>query len=365
MTLRRPGEGLPDLEAPLSKFLLVLTTATILYSFASAAWWKFCKRLPRVLVHVALFSLLAVVILVFLFFYMKYGSPRDSSGYGDEDDALDLLVKGLFSGVNPYGSTTYMGNPLSPLMGGAVLATAPYFIFGYSGFLNVILVPVMTFAILRVYGPRVALFLFGLCFASLGFTEYFLLGGDFFTTALLCCVACFWYVRTAGIRPLSYLTVMLLAVVCTTRASLLPILFGTLLITLWAKRTQVLGEICFGLGIAGTLILPWLILSWPYFFPLQTMKLLGPPSAQVLLLTLMIVSLAYATLVSKSVSSFWVLSLAILPVIFWTPDQLFRASIFIFWAVPILISSNSFIGSLVDGDFAESGESKNETETQI
>lgn len=119
------------------------TWGVFLYVLGVFAFWALVPRLIRqVDAHVVperwVWGLaLGTGIALLLLFFVLY--PLADSGIvgggSDRDDALNLGVREIVQGRCPYHVTTYLGNPLSPLPGGMLLAL-PFVVLGNSAYQN-------------------------------------------------------------------------------------------------------------------------------------------------------------------------------------------------------------------------------------
>ncbi len=119
------------------------TWGVFLYVLGVFAFWALVPRLIR---HVdarvvperwAWGLALGTGIALLLLFFVLY--PLADSGIvgggSDRDDALNLGAREIVQGRCPYHVTTYLGNPLSPLPGGMLLAL-PFVMLGNSAYQN-------------------------------------------------------------------------------------------------------------------------------------------------------------------------------------------------------------------------------------
>jgi hypothetical protein len=110
--------------ADIASLVLLLAASTAYFAMMQPALGRrFLEpigRGPRVVVLV-----LTAVIAVSLLLYPIADALKEQMRGSDRDDAIIVGVYALFSGENPYGKTTYFGNPLSPGPG-LLLLYAPF-----------------------------------------------------------------------------------------------------------------------------------------------------------------------------------------------------------------------------------------------
>jgi len=198
--------------------LLVLFSA---YAVILIALGFLCTSVPaRTAKVLAIFALL-VAVLAFLLIYPSHGLPANLLGYGDRDDAINQMVRAAVQGANPYGIRTYLGNPASPLLGGALLGAPSVLALGSWAYLNPLVLAFAGFLVLTTVSSRCALFLICALQLNVGFMVDYFVGGDAFTVPLL--FACSIAVLILGRRNLGplvvYGLVLLTALSATSRVT--------------------------------------------------------------------------------------------------------------------------------------------------
>lgn len=162
---------------PLMAFLVIATLAIV--------WNAKRDDIPRV----SLFALFAVGLVLFAVLYPVANSGVLGPG-SDRDDALNVAIEALISGNYPYGVTTYLGNPPTPMPGALILAV-PFFLIGNSAFQNIFwLLAITVWCGLRFKRADIASLWLAIVFlgcpASL---SDFVTGGDYFINAIYVAIA--------------------------------------------------------------------------------------------------------------------------------------------------------------------------------
>ena len=111
----------------------------------SRSVWEENRRLSYVLIGASLAFLSAVFLVVY-----PIANAGVIGGGSDRDDALNIAVQALLNGHYPYYIRTYLGNPISPLPGGIILAMPFVVILGNSAYQNLVWIMVYLL-ILRAY----------------------------------------------------------------------------------------------------------------------------------------------------------------------------------------------------------------------
>ncbi len=136
-----------------------------------------------------LVALCAAPLALFIVLYPMADSGLLGPG-SDRDDALNVALQTLLVGHYPYGATTYLGNPPTPMPGALILAL-PFFLLGNSALQNLVWVPIFTWWCLHHFESAtmafscLAIFLIG-CPASIA---DFVTGGDYLVNALYVAIA--------------------------------------------------------------------------------------------------------------------------------------------------------------------------------
>jgi len=199
----------------------VLAVLFVGYAALIAGLMYFSTRISLSLVKPLGVCALFVCILGFFYMYPKYGVPANLAGYGDRDDAINQMVRAAIQGSNPYGIRTYLGNPASPLLGGAALGAPWVITFGSCAYLNPVILLCAGFLALRSFGSRCALFLICAVQFNIGFMVDYFVGGDVFTVPLLfACVISIIILQSHRLGPVSVCgLVVVTALAATSRVT--------------------------------------------------------------------------------------------------------------------------------------------------
>jgi len=149
----------------------------------------------------------------------------------DRDDAADVGAQLLLDGRYPYDGRTYLGQPISQLPGGLVLA-APFVALGASAYAAFFWLPVLVLLLrsrFREWRTPLLLALLALCLAP-GLLREVVTGGDLVANGVAVLCAAWLVLRTQRPVP-ALLAALLLGVVLSWRLSFalaLPALFVAL-----------------------------------------------------------------------------------------------------------------------------------------
>jgi hypothetical protein len=217
--------------------------------------------------------LLLIATLLGLLFVLLYPISRSGliGGGSDRADALDVALRALLAGHQPYHQLTYRGNPVTPLPG-ALLLASPFYLLGSSALQNLFWAPVLVALAPSMVGSRRAgvgfLFLF-IVFCP-GSLQDFVTGGDYLVNVIYVAVSMHFVMLSIGdtrlgVRCLSYL---LFAVSISSRA--IYVVEVPILTALIAQRRGLWRAMEFVLvtGAAMLTINGPLFLSDPNSFPL-------------------------------------------------------------------------------------------------
>jgi hypothetical protein len=217
--------------------------------------------------------LLLIAMLLGLLFVLLFPMSRSGlmGGGSDRADALNVALRALLAGHQPYHQLTYRGNPLTPLPG-ALLLASPFYFLGSSALQNLFWGPVLVALATSMVGSRRAGVCFLLMFIVLcpGSLQDFVTGGDYLVNVIYVAVSMHLVTMSIddtriGARYLSY---MLFAVCISSRA--IYVLEVPILTALIAQRRG-LGramEFVLATGVALLAINGPLFLSDPKSFPL-------------------------------------------------------------------------------------------------
>jgi hypothetical protein len=342
-TSRLVGGASPEAQASLPVFLPALVLAAVVYMALVFLLCVVVKRTSSRVVNVVLIVVVLAACVAFFVVYPRLGLPQSTSGFGDEDDAINILIGGLLEGRNPYTVLTYIGNPVSPLMGSALVGAPFYLLFGSAGYQNPFLLALLIAACWKWLGPRVTLVTTIAAFSSAGFTEYFLVGGDYFLISACVAGCSFLYLSRVSRGDGVIWSSSLLAIAgCTRMSFLVAALVAVGVALLDRGRNAVIGGALVG-GISVALVIPWLLATgYNLFFPLQAARLLGPIYFQILSGGLVALTVLYV-LARRKIELCYLVGLSAAPVLFVDPGQLFRISSFVWWGLPLFAASVGLI----------------------
>jgi len=282
------------------------------FGFASIATFIFFRKREEVLSffysigerRALFFSITGFLILIAAFSVIY---PIANSGvYGagsDADDALNIVVKELFSARYPYYVKTYLGKPVSP-MPGALFFAAPFVALGSSAVQNFFWLAIFFVFIRSLFKKTgVALLFFLMIFILSPVIFYKLMtGGDYISNSIYILLFMYWMISVSGktdslspslkliagkevppplpflkgkgqgIGLLNFSSAALMGIALSSRANyilLLPILFSALLISRNFKYAA--KQIAITLTVFGVITLPFYLYDPASFSPLTTL----------------------------------------------------------------------------------------------
>jgi hypothetical protein len=329
-----------------------VVVGTLVYTVGVAILWWILARLRERHAAVLLVAFLVLVVGAFLVVYPQYGEPRNTDdGYGDADDALDILADSITEGFDPYDQVTYEDNELSPLPGAGVLAVPLREATGSAAYQNPLILLLGAYLLWRRWGPRVALGILVPVLASLGVAEHYLLGGDYFTSGALVAMTAFGFVaavRRGGWWP--WLMAPALGLVTANRATTIVVLALVGAVLFAAREASVRWVPALSLATIVNLALwvPW----WAErgdegFPPLDRVDLIGPEWVAYVALLLVVAALAWiaggrwlrpdaGTASERLAGEGPALAVGGAPSIIWSPAELYRITSYLWFGVPKL-----------------------------
>jgi hypothetical protein len=165
--------------------------------------------------------LLLIAMLLVLLFVLLFPISRSGliGGGSDRADALNVALRALLAGQQPYHRLTYLGNPPTPLPG-ALLLALPFYALGSSALQNLFWGPVLVALASSMVGSRRAGVCFLLAFIVLcpGSLQDFVTGGDYLVNVIY--VAVSMHLVMVSIdepRVVRYFSYILLAVSISSR----------------------------------------------------------------------------------------------------------------------------------------------------
>jgi hypothetical protein len=177
----------------------------------------------------------------------------------DRDDAATIGARGFLDGRNPYGTDTYLGNPISQLPGLLAIAVPFVWLFHWSAYELVLWLP-LAYLLWRAMAPAHgrALALLAIACSSPALLRDFLTGGDLLPNVVFVAGAAWLAGRCAG-RPIADVpAAALLGVALSSRANYLFVLVP-LLASIRLRRSDVtalrVGAV--SLGVCAAITLPF------------------------------------------------------------------------------------------------------------
>lgn len=255
----------------------VYALAAILALWAALryGWIEYlADRSERAVIVLALLTFL----LLGLAFAMIYPAANAGvmGGGSDADDALNLAARALVAGRYPYGSLTYLGNPISPLPG-AIFLALPFVALGNSAYQNLFWLAVFALVMaryLRDGGAALALAWTTLILGPV--VVYALVTGQDYLANSLYVLAFSWALLNAhgGWERAGWAALLGLAL--ASRANFL--LLVPLILAELARRTgrkSALAAVGLALAVATGITLPFYLYEPAGFTPLHTFGELG------------------------------------------------------------------------------------------
>jgi hypothetical protein len=194
---------------------------------------RFARRLTGAQIGGLAAATLAAVTVVFFVVYPIANSGAQGGG-SDGDDALHTATSELLHGRYPYSTTTYLGNPITP-MPGALLLAIPFVLAGNAAYQNIFWLA-MFFLVARglLKDVRSALLLlWAILLLSPTVMHTIVIGIDYVANGLYVLVFSVWAVASvarAGSKPWYRIgSAALLGIGLSSRANflfLLPVLFA-------------------------------------------------------------------------------------------------------------------------------------------
>ena len=332
---------------------LAIVVGTVVYTLLVAVVWWAVARLSGRWPEVLLALVVGAAVLAFLVVYPLAGKPADESGYGDADDALNILADGIVEGFDPYEQTTYEGNRLSPLMGSGLVAVPFRETVGSAAYQNPLWLVGAVLVLRRSYGARVALAITVPVLSSLDFTENYLFGGDYYISGIAVTLAAYAFVGTVGRRDwVPWVTAVAFGVLTANRATTLPVLALVVAVLFASGRFRAaLGPVLVAGLVNLALWVPWWWARMDDFPPLTRVDLIGPPVARGLALIFLLGVLGWIAAGRwrskgsdnpvKRLEQGALLALSGAPSVVWSPSELYRITNYLWFAVPRLAAELS------------------------
>lgn len=235
------------------------------------------RRYERVLLAMTVLAMIVA-------FSIRY--PMSQAGLlglgSDRDEALDIGVERLLSGLFPYYARTYLGLPLTPMPGALVLA-APFHLLGAAAWQNLLWLPVglALFVHAAARFQTRAAFAVAALVGNIAVVQDYLHGGDLGVNAIYVAAA-LWVVHGIGAQSAPRPQALALAGVLLAVAVVSRPIFATaaiLAVSYMAGRQGLRTAIIFSSFVALTiaaLVLPFLLYDAAAFFPRHLLKMVPP-----------------------------------------------------------------------------------------
>lgn len=313
-------------------------TMFVSYLIISVVARKVFNEIPVGAVRAAIILILIALIVCFLVVYPIEGAPQGVTG-SDQDDAVNILADHLFSLSSPYGQLTYLDNPISNMAGSAILGWPARELMGSSAWGNPFIVVAATAAMWRFWGPRPAAFTLLMSSASLGFLSSYLVGGDYFTSAIVLVSAAFWFRASRPGSWHEYAAAILVAVSGTTRIHLPAVILILAAIIIIRKGSKSAPAVAVMLFVSGALVLIWFLPDPDGFAPLDTTGHAGGFIPTLVLIAFCGLLLILAFRRAIDIVHLWLIGAAIIAVeVPIHPEIVFRGTPLLWFAIPTLIS---------------------------
>lgn len=259
---------------PAAQSLPVLVVAALSFVaafIAIAVLSELLKRYETLRGAQWLWAFCAVFAIAFLVLYPLANSGRFGAG-ADRDDALNVGLRAMMSGHNPYSVMTYLDHRPTP-MPGALLMALPFYLLGNAAYQNLVWVPLFAVWASRRCGAGPALwFLLVFMAGSPATLADVMAGGDYTINALYVAIAMSVVVAAYATdsRGKWFASTIVLALAMSSRPIYImaaPILAGVI------YRSRGLAT---ALTFAGVASVACALINGPYFladpaiFPLRT-----------------------------------------------------------------------------------------------
>jgi hypothetical protein len=208
-------------------------------------------------------------LMVVLAFAIEYPKLNTDTGGSDRDDDADIAVRAAFDGEYPFSPKTYLGNSITHMPGGLVLA-APFVAAGTSALQNIVAIPLAIIGFSRSVGRRAAVVATALAGGTSWLWFEVINGGDTVAT-MIYVTASGWLVYSAKSSGRRRLLALLLGVALCTRANVWPAA-APVFAAIWAKsgRRAALEVAAIAAGVVAVLTTPFLIPDPSRYTPLSS-----------------------------------------------------------------------------------------------
>lgn len=208
---------------------VVLLALTPVLAMAAGAALEVGRAWPMRLSPDLVAAVLCAALVVALLVVYPHVNTHVGGAGTDRDDAATIGARGFLDGRNPYGTDTYLGNPISQLPGLLAIAVPFVWLFHSSAYQLVLWLP-LAYLLWRGLAPARGLpvALLAIATSSPGLLRDFLTGGDLVPNAVFVAGAVWLVWRGAG-RPAAEIpAAVLLGVALSSRANYLFVLIPLL-----------------------------------------------------------------------------------------------------------------------------------------
>ena len=306
---------------PVPTWTLVLAFALYCVAVVVACNWIFFSPFRRIRSGLLQAWLVLLSLLVLLASILP---PASLDARADRDDALDIGVRELLAGNDPWEATTQLGNHISPLLGGLILALPFVVILGSSVFQSVFWWVTATQLGSRLMGLRAISAIATLMLLSPVMINELVFQSDLWINAVILAIAFFWARQTTSkSQQIKHLapSALLAALAFADRYIFLVLLIPAVA---WIQETSVRGATKRWLATVASACVALYVFTF-LWFPASLDSVLenahkassgSVPASGVLLAMLMVAVAAVASWKATTTSGYlWAmaLSLAVLP----------------------------------------------------
>ena len=206
--------------------IAVLISCVLGFVLSAATLRNSILRSMRPWLVATAFILLATVTLSVVY---PIANARNTMGGGsDSDEAIQIAVQRLLSGLPPYAEATYLGNPITPMPGTLIMYSPAQLAFGSVVWMAPVLLG-FTFLLLgKADGKSLKAIVVALLLSPL-FWHNFVTGADYILTAILAFAASAYLIVSMS-HPGRLLVAVVLGLACASRPTMLLFPFALLLL---------------------------------------------------------------------------------------------------------------------------------------
>lgn len=212
----------------------VLTLCILGFALSVAALRYRFFPLMRPLISALLFLLFATATLAVV--YPLANARNAASGGSDSDEAIQIGVQRLLSGLPPYAETTYLGNPITPMPGTLLLYSPAHLAIGNVVWMAPILLGLAFFLLGKANSISLKALPIALSLSPL-FWHNWVTGSDYIVIGLLAFGATAYLVQSKS-QLGSFAVAVLLGLACASRPTMLMFPMAFLLLGIAAGHTR-------------------------------------------------------------------------------------------------------------------------------